>query len=464
MMDTDFRSELQAAVSGSAVLSVSRLNRMARALLEGHFPSVLVEGEISNLSTPSSGHWYLTLKDGSAQLRCAMFRNRNLRLRFQPRNGMQVIVRGKLSLYEGRGDYQLIAEDMEEAGAGALRRAFEQLKASLQEEGLFDAGHKRPIATHYRHIGVITSPTGAVIRDILTVFRRRFPATRVTIFPVAVQGSDAPAQIRRALELANTLATSLGIEALILARGGGSLEDLQAFNDEGVARAVFASELPVVCAVGHEVDFSIADFVADLRAPTPTAAAELMSPDQLDIAQRLRGCRQQLLNQIRRRLHQARQSLAWTRHRLKHPGRRLQDHSQHLDLLEMRLRRIMKTSLIRRQALMQQLGRSLLAVSPRQRIRHLQARQQSVSERLRQAMGTVLKEQRNRVTQLARHLHNVSPLHTLDRGYSISYGPQGEVLHNSDDVVLGSRITTRLFRGRLVSTVIHIESPDDDAH
>jgi exodeoxyribonuclease VII large subunit len=227
---------------------------------------------------------------------------------------------------------------------------------------------------------------------------------------------------------------------------------------------VFASGLPVVCAVGHEVDFSIADFVADLRAPTPTAAAELMSPDQLDIAQRLRGCRQQLLNQIRRRLHQARQSLAWTRHRLKHPGRRLQDHSQHLDLLEMRLRRIMKTSLIRRQALMQQLGRSLLAVSPRQRIRHLQARQQSVSERLRQAMGTVLKEQRNRVTQLARHLHNVSPLHTLDRGYSISYGPQGEVLHNSDDVVLGSRITTRLFRGRLVSTVIHIESPDDDAH
>ena len=462
MFDSDISDQLKAAASGSRVLSVTSLNRMARDLLEGHFPAVMVEGEISNLSTPSSGHWYLTLKDAGAQLRCAMFRNRNMRLRFQPKNGMQVMVRGKLSLYEGRGDYQLIADDMEEAGAGALRRAFEQLKARLQEEGLFDPDRKQVVASRYRHIGVITSPTGAVIRDILTVFRRRFPATLITVIPVPVQGADAPAAICRALALANSLAPRLGMEAIILARGGGSLEDLQAFNEESVARALFASALPVVSAVGHETDFTIADFVADLRAPTPTAAAELMSPDQQDYLLQLRSYRQQLLGRMKRQLQQSQQSLALTAKRLKHPGRRLQEQTQRLDLLELRLRRATINGMAARRARLQQLQRTLLSNSPRLRLQHVRHSTQVMAERLRLGMRQLLRERRTRVAQLARNLNNVSPLHTLDRGYSISYGPAGEVLHNSEDISLGTLITTRLFRGRLVSKVTRIEPPDDD--
>ena len=261
------------------VLSVTELNRRARQLLEVHLSTVWVRGEISNLSMPSSGHWYFTLKDDKAQIRCAMFRGNNALLRFKPEHGMQVIARGRVSLYEGRGDYQLIAENLQVDGAGDLQIAFEQLKAKLEAECLFDEDFKQELPTLPKHVGVITSPTGAAIRDILSVFRRRFPAIKISIFPVPVQGVAAAPAIVRALQLANT---QHDIDALILARGGGSLEDLWAFNEEIVARAVFASEIPVVSAVGHETDFTICDFVADVRAPTPSAAAELLSPDGAD--------------------------------------------------------------------------------------------------------------------------------------------------------------------------------------
>ncbi|MGY8786105.1 MAG: exodeoxyribonuclease VII large subunit, partial [Pseudomonadales bacterium] len=264
------------------ILSVSGLNSMARSLLESNFPAVIVEGEISNLAVPSSGHWYLTLKDKSSQIRCAMFVNRNRMVRFKPENGKQIIVRGRLSIYEGRGDYQLILDGMEEAGDGALQRAFEQLKRKLHDEGLFADENKQQMQSHYQHIGVITSATGAAVQDILSVFARRFPATRITLLPVVVQGAGAANEIVNAIERANALAEKLGLQALIVGRGGGSLEDLQAFNEEPLARAISASELPICSAVGHEVDFTIADFVADLRAPTPSAAAELLSPNQED--------------------------------------------------------------------------------------------------------------------------------------------------------------------------------------
>ena len=325
------------------ILSVSSLNRMARSLLESNFPAVIVEGEISNLAIPSSGHWYLTLKDKSSQIRCAMFVNRNRMVRFKPQNGNQIIVRGRLSIYEGRGDYQLLLDGMEEAGDGALQRAFEQLKAKLLGEGLFADTQKQTMLSHYQHVGVITSATGAAIQDILSVFARRFPATRITLLPVAVQGKDAADEIVNAIQLANKLTEKLGIEALIIGRGGGSLEDLQAFNEERVARAIFASELPICSAVGHEVDFTIADFVADLRAPTPSAAAEQLSPDQAEYFELLFTYNTQFQSAIKLAIRQGTQRLVWIAKQLKHPDRRLQEQAQNLDRLDLRLRKAMKT-------------------------------------------------------------------------------------------------------------------------
>ncbi|MGM0632901.1 MAG: exodeoxyribonuclease VII large subunit, partial [Pseudomonadota bacterium] len=292
------------------VLTVSSLNRMARSLLEDGFPSVVVEGEISNLAVPASGHWYLTLKDERAQIRCAMFRGNNRSVRVRPANGMLVTVRGRLSLYEARGDYQLILDRMEEAGAGALQRAFEELKQRLRDEGLFDTERKKPLPARCHHVAIVTSRTGAALQDMLTVFQRRFPLMRITVLPVPVQGDEAPPAIVRALRIANRRRHDLAFDALIVGRGGGSLEDLQAFNEESVARAIAASELPVVSAVGHETDVSIADFAADVRAPTPSAAAELLSPDATALqqrftqsGQRLASTMQQLLRQRHEQVH-----------------------------------------------------------------------------------------------------------------------------------------------------------------
>ena len=271
------------------VLTVSQLNRLARGLLEDHFPAVTVQGEISNFAQPASGHWYLTLKDSAAQVRCAMFRNRNMFVRFKPKDGIQVTVKAKLSLYEGRGDYQLLLESMEDGGAGALRQAFEKLYQKLQAEGLFAAERKKPLPPMPSHIAVITSPTGAAVRDVISVFRRRFPATQLTIVPVSVQGQPAATEMIAALARVNARQGCLAdVDTILLTRGGGSLEDLWCFNDEALARAIHASALPVVSAVGHEIDFTIADFVADVRAATPSAAAELLSPSREHMRTRLK--------------------------------------------------------------------------------------------------------------------------------------------------------------------------------
>ncbi|ALO45885.1 exodeoxyribonuclease VII large subunit [Pseudohongiella spirulinae] len=394
-----------------SVLSVSTLNRLARSLLEDCFPAVTVEGEISNLAMPGSGHWYLTLKDEQAQIRCAMFRNRNATVRLRPTNGMQVLVKGKLSLYEGRGDYQLILESMQDAGAGALQRAFEALKQKLADEGLFDPQGKQALPRKTRHIAVITSPAGAVLHDIISVLSRRDPTLKVTVIPVPVQGADSPDAITKALQSANALRDRLAIDVVLLARGGGSLEDLQAFNSETVARAIAISSLPVVSAVGHETDVSIADFVADVRAPTPSAAAELLSADQSILLRQLEQFSQRLLRQMTALLNQRQQQLDWLRRRLQHPGRRLQDQSQQLGQLEQRLIRAVRRMIEQRQLKLQ---------------------------------------------MLARNLDNISPLQTLQRGYSITRNEPNGVLTSVTQASEGDTILTRLSDGEIVSTVTQV--------
>lgn len=438
------------------VISITSLNRMARSLLENHFGNVVVEGEISNLSMPGSGHWYLTLKDESSQIRCAMFRNRNMSAGFRPRDGMQVVVRGRLSIYEGRGDYQLIAEAIEEAGDGALRRRFELLKQRLSAEGLFASERKRALPAHVRHIGVVTSATGAVIRDIISVVGRRFPAIVITLLPVAVQGAEAPAAIVRAIATANRRREELGLDVLIVGRGGGSLEDLQAFNEESVARAIYESTLPIVSAVGHETDFTIADFVADVRAPTPSAAAELLSPDRQEILQVLNGYEQLFVKQIRERLRQITQQLLWLIRQLKHPGRRLQEHAQNLDILEGRLLRATRHRIAAAGQRLQQLQHRLLLESPEHVIQQHHLRQTALLHRLQQGLRQTLRDKQAQLAQLARSLDGVSPLNTLHRGYSITLDARQEVLRDTASVQIGTSITTRLNDGTLRSTITEL--------
>jgi exodeoxyribonuclease VII large subunit len=450
----------QAAEQKAAVLSVSSLNRMAKGLLESNFPAVVVEGELSNLATPASGHWYLTLKDKKSQIRCAMFAGRNRTVKFKPQNGNQVIIRGKLSIYEGRGDYQLIVDSMEEAGDGVLRRAFEQLKLKLHSEGLFSDEQKQEFNGYFEHIGVVTSATGAAIQDVLSVFARRFPATKITLLPVAVQGLDAPQEIVKAIQLANRHQVKLGLQALIVGRGGGSLEDLQAFNEESVARAIFASELPIVSAVGHEIDFTIADFVADLRAPTPSAAAELLSPDQEDYFSTLLALKSDLSQKLKSTLSQASKNLQWLAKQLKRPDRRLQEHAQNLDRIENQMQRAIENQIALQDGELKRLRQGMLNNSPRNRIqRHSILLENSAKEISRSLKNSIQKTQ-SRIAELSRSLSAVSPLNTLARGYSITYDSTGKVIQTPDDLKTGSKIVSRLHKGRIESTVDKILTDD----
>lgn len=353
--------QIETANSERKVFSISDLNRRAKELLEIHLPLVWVEGEISNFSQPSSGHWYFTLKDENAQVRCAMFRGRNQLVKFKPAAGDFVTARVRVSLYEGRGEFQLIVEHMEEAGFGLLQKRFEELKNKLHEEGLFDEIHKQELPEYCSRIAVITSPTGAAIRDVLHVLERRFPLMEIQLIPVLVQGEEAIDQIVKALDLANR---APGIDAVILCRGGGSIEDLWAFNSERIARAIFASKRPIISAIGHEVDFTIADFVADVRAPTPSAAAELISPDAEDLLETFQGygilCGNALLNRIQK----IKQKLQHLSARVRHPGERLQQRAQQLDQLEIRLRNCTHIFIDKRTSLLQKLGGMLDMVSP----------------------------------------------------------------------------------------------------
>jgi exodeoxyribonuclease VII large subunit len=451
MLDTDPDSNPNSPPPRE-IFTISRLNREARVLLERGLGSLWLEGEISNLSRPSSGHWYFSLKDEAAQVRCAMFRQRNLQVRFPVKDGAHVLARGRVSLYEARGEFQVVVEHLEEAGEGLLRRRFEELKARLAAEGLFDTRHKKPLPRLPGRIGVITSPTGAALRDILHILRRRFPAVPVLIYPVAVQGEAAPREIEQALRLASA---RRDCDVLIVARGGGSLEDLWAFNDEAVARAIFDCPIPVVSGVGHEVDFTIADLVADERAPTPSGAAERVVPDRAEwlrgfalAAQRVQAGMRRRLNELRNDLQVREQRLART-----HPGVRLRQHAQRLDELEERLKLAARARIERARARHAAAASLLLRASPAIRVQAQRIRLDAARRALSAGIRGSISGAQRRFELAGRTLHAVSPLATLDRGYAIVADAAGKVVQDAGSLTAGDRVETRLARGRFSATV-----------
>jgi len=431
-------------------ITVSELNREVKSLLENAIAIRCVEGEISNLSRPSSGHWYFTLKDSRAQVRCAMFRNRTQYLKFIPKEGDLVRVVARVSLYEGRGDYQLICDQLAQGGTGQLQQAFEALKTRLDQEGLFSSEHKRPLPRHPRQLGVITSPTGAAIHDILQVLERRYAALPVMVYPTAVQGKEAAAQIARAIALANQHAAC---DVLIVGRGGGSLEDLWPFNEEIVARAIFNSAIPIVSAVGHEVDITISDLVADLRAPTPSAAAELLSPNQLELRQRLRQASLRLRQQQLSLIRQQRDKLLALRQRLRHPGDRLRDQAQRLDSLETRLTRALQRRLKQAGQQLAVLQQRQKRLAPGQRVMLLQMQLEQFHKRLHKQMDLQLSHKRQLLQHQITLLNSISPLATLERGYAIAQNAAGQVIHDATEVKPGDRITVRVQHGWIDSEV-----------
>ncbi|MFD0738602.1 exodeoxyribonuclease VII large subunit [Lysobacter koreensis] len=439
----------------SHVLTPSQLNTLARDLLEGAFPLVWVEGELGNLSRPSSGHLYFTLKDARAQVRCAMFKPKSTWLKFVPREGLRVLARGRLTLYEARGDYQLVLDHMEEAGEGALRRAFEELKAKLAAEGLFDADRKRPLPPFARRIAVITSPSGAAVRDVLSVLARRFPLVEVDLLPVPVQGDSAAAQIVAMLQRA---AAADRYDVIVIARGGGSLEDLWAFNDERLARAIAASTVPVVSAVGHETDFSLADFAADLRAPTPSVAAELLVPSRDDIARRLQALDRRLRNLQAQRLRQAMQRADRLALRLNamRPQARLDGLRRRQAEALRRLSSAWQRQLERERARLRHADAVLRATHPQRRIARLRERLAALSSRPQAAIARRLGNDALHLRGLVRSLEAVSPLATVARGYAIVQHDDGRIVRSVLDAVPGDRLQARFADGSLP---VRVEKP-----
>lgn len=435
------------------VYSVSRLNQTARKILEQGLARIWIEGELSNLARPSSGHLYFTLKDSNAQIRGAMFRSRNQLLRFKPEEGMQVVVRAKVSLYEPRGDYQLIAEAMLETGDGVLQRAFDALKRKLEKQGLFATETKQSLPVLPTRIGVITSPSGAAIRDVLSVLKRRFPAIPVLIYPVPVQGKDAGKEIAATIEKAST---SGECDVLILTRGGGSIEDLWAFNEEIVAHAIHNCRLPLVSAVGHEVDFTIADFVADQRAPTPSAAAELVSPEQTEWLARLDSLETRSARHIQQLFTDARQRLGWLNQRLqlRHPGQYLRQQAQRLDELEQRTRLAIRSHFNNLQSSLNTALARLKQATPGHRISRVELQRKGLAQRLSAAVTSLLQTRQRQLAVACKSLDTLSPLATLDRGYAIvTRQEDNHVLHKASSVKAGEKIEARLAEGRLECTV-----------
>lgn len=479
------------------ILTISQLNYSVKQMLEVEFGSVWLIGEISNFSQPVSGHWYLTLKDEQAQVRCAMFRMKNMRVNFRPQNGMQVLVRANVSLYEPRGDYQVIIETMQPAGDGLLQQQFEQLKMKLAGLGLFAQEHKKPIPTFVKRVGIVTSSSGAALQDILHILQRRDPTLEVVIYPTLVQGKEATADIVQMIELANRRQEC---DVLIVGRGGGSLEDLWCFNEEAVAWAIYHSQIPIISAVGHETDVTIADFVSDLRAPTPSAAAELVSRDQQELLRQLqhhsdrvslafdrlwseklaRFDRLQLrlqaqhpakqlqqqqyqLQQLEKRLiraishrsQQQQQQLAQLNQRLQlqHPQRQLQQRFQQLSHLERQLKQQMEQLLLRKQQrwknAVQRMERNPLPYRISAQMQHWH----KLEQRLSYAIEKNISQRRQQFQTLCTQLDGLSPLAILARGYSVTQNQQGRALMSSKEIAIGESLITRLAEGEIVSRV-----------
>lgn len=438
-----------------AIFTISRLNQQVRLLLEQKIGKIWLSGEVSNFSQPASGHWYFTLKDAAAQVRCAMFRNSNRQVGFVPRQGQQVLVRATITLYEPRGDYQVIAESLHQAGEGVLQQRYQQLKQQLFSEGLFDIRYKQPLPALVRRVGVITSRSGAALHDILQVLQRRDTSLPVVIYPTAVQGEEACRQLVRALTLANQRAEC---DVLIVGRGGGSLEDLWCFNDERVARAIFASEIPVVSAVGHEIDVTIADFVADVRAATPSAAAELVSRDRQELSRRLVSSQQRLNLALDHFMARCHQRLVQAVHRLQqqHPQSRLVRWQTALVSLRQRLVIALQGRLRQAELMQRQAWQRLYQQRPDVRIQRARTQLERQQYRLQQALAQQLSARRQRFASVLARLETVSPLATLARGYSVTRDAEDQLVRNISQLQVDDLLTTRLHDGWLYSRVTAI--------
>jgi len=431
------------APSRPAVISVSELNRSARQLLEQAFPLVWVSGEISNFVQAASGHWYFSLKDAGAQVRCVMFRNKSQYLDWKPADGTQVEVRVLVTLYEPRGDFQLNVESMRRAGLGALYEAFEKLRQRLEKEGLFDAARKRPLPAFPKRIGIVTSPAAAAMRDVLTTLSRRMPSIPVGVYPTPVQGDGAAATIAAALRIAGERAEC---DVLILCRGGGSIEDLWQFNEEAVARAIRACPIPVVCGVGHETDTTIADFAADRRAPTPTAAAELVSPNRIELSQQVAATSSRLGRSFRNGLEQRMQRLDYLGRRLTHPGERLDHQQRHLLNLEQRLRSAFFRHMDNRHWHQQQLSHRLHAARPD--LGQLLGQNRDLAQRLELALQRRMADAAATVQRLQANLAHLNPQSVLERGYSIVQSKRGGVVRDAAELAPGEKLDITFARGR----------------
>ncbi|MBX3710179.1 MAG: exodeoxyribonuclease VII large subunit [Gammaproteobacteria bacterium] len=438
------------------IYTVSRLNNEVRYLLEDTFPVIWIEGEISNFTAPHSGHWYFSLKDSSAQVRCAMFRGNQRHLPFSPKDGMDVLMKARVSLYPNRGEYQLIAEHMEERGEGKLRHAYELLKKKLEAAGLFDVTHKKPLPPFPKQIGVITSPTGAAVRDILIVLKRRYPCVPVIIYPTLVQGNMAAPAIVNAIQTANHRAEC---DVLIVARGGGSLEDLWPFNEEIVAHAIYESQIPIVSGVGHEVDFTIADFVADKRAATPSAAAEIVTPDTADLLQLLSRHQQQIIRQMQNKLTTSKQYIAWTQKHLQqqHPKRRLTEKMQRLDFCELMLVQLQNQLFNHLIKKLQNNEAKLHKVTPIHSIDKLQDKIKFYQQQLITITSAQYNRKQTMLANAAAKLDALSPLATLQRGYAIATTKDLHVIRYATQIKPHDELLVRVAQGRIHCRAIKIE-------
>ncbi|GFN45146.1 exodeoxyribonuclease VII large subunit [Candidatus Regiella insecticola] len=444
-------------ISVPSIFTVSLLNQHVRQLLEMEMGQIRLSAEISNFSQPSSGHWYFTLKDERAQVRCVMFRNSNRFVTFKPRNGQQVLIRASITLYEARGDYQLIAENMQPAGDGLLQQQFEQLKQQLTAEGLFKQDHKKPLPHSAKQIGVITSIHGAVLHDVLQVLQRRDPSLPVVIYPTSVQGVDAPWQIMKAIEIANQRAEC---DVLIVCRGGGALEDLWSFNDERVVRAIFNSRLPIVSAVGHETDVTLADFVADLRAPTPSAAAELISRDQLELMRQIAVQQQRMAMALDYYLAQCQRQFSQFKHRLQqqHPQLQLANQQTELVRLQNRLKQAISTQMAEQLQQLHFLQQRLTKLRLFEYFYGYHQRIQQQAYCLKQALERQCNQYRQRFSVVCSRLEAVSPLAILARGYNVTHTSAGTVLNSIKQGHRGEKIITRLQDGSIESEITQINA------
>ncbi len=434
------------------IFTVTRLNREVRFLLEGTFPPLWIEGEISNFVAPHSGHWYFSLKDETAQIRCAMFKPQNRRLTITPKDGMHVVIKARVSLYEGRGEFQCLVEHMEDAGVGKLQKAYEALKVRLSAAGLFNTLHKKALPRLPTCIGIITSPTGAAIRDILNVLKRRFATAPIIIYPTLVQGEMAAANIVNAIEKANIRQEC---DALILARGGGSIEDLWPFNEERVAHAIFESKIPIISGVGHEIDYTIADFVADVRAPTPSAAAELLTPNKQNLLNELSQAQHQLMRCMKQVLNTSIQQLDWFDKQLQqqHPKRRLAEQTQRLDYAEAALARVIVTKINNKRTLLNTLQASLSSNTPSYLIHNHYHHLIVVDHKFNALIQQKMQSLHTTFIELTAKLDTLSPLATLKRGYAIVTGLPYKVITSHEQVSVGDKVEVKLGKGSLVCRV-----------